>query len=135
MLLPGEDDLTYIPMAVRRALDRAGLRITLRGWQGLSLVVRAALLGLGGAPEVDVERVAELLAGASPERIEPSDDPPADAAPSELTAALPIEDATWRELGPVARHALLGYARRGKLEKLRALYQALTSSGASQSTR
>ena len=61
-LLPGESGLEWIPMAVRRALDRAGLRISLRSWQALSMKVRRSLVQLGAAAEVDRQALRSCLA-------------------------------------------------------------------------
>ena len=138
IILPFEDDdLTLIPMAGRRALDRAGLKLSLRAWQRLSLPVRAMIVGLGSDERVRADEVRALLAMADP-RAEPFDAPPessVDAIPSEVAAAIEVDPARWASLGPVARYALYSYARRGKLDALRAAYVSLMSSGASQSSR
>lgn len=133
-VLPFEDpDPELVPLAGRRALDRAGLKLSLRAWQGLSLLVRESVARLGEEPEVDAERVRELLDVADPEptTIEPIDDPPADAVPRELALALgearPIDDAEWRRLTPLGRYVLANYARRGRAEKLVEAYDALVA--------
>lgn len=130
--LPFEDpDPSFIPLAGRRALDRAGLRLSLRAWQALSLLVRETVARLGEDVEVDAERVRALLDGAhpAPEPIAPRLDPPAEVAPPEVRAALgpgrPLDDGAWRGLSPVGRYALASYARRGRAEKLAAAYDAL----------
>jgi hypothetical protein len=130
--LPFEDpDPSFIPLAGRRALDRAGLRLSLRAWQGLSLLVRETVARLGEDEEVDEVRVRELLEGAhpEPESIEPLDDPPLDAVPPAISDALgagrPIDPRRWRALSPVGRYALSSYARRGRAEKLAEAYDAL----------
>lgn len=130
--LPFEDpDPSFIPLAGRRALDRAGLRLSLRAWQGLSLLVRETVARLGEEDEVDGERVRELLEGAAPEpeRIEPLADPPADAVPAVVSGALgdvrPLDARRWRSLSPVARYALFSYARRDRAEKLAGAYDSL----------
>jgi hypothetical protein len=130
--LPFEDpDPSFIPLAGRRALDRAGLKLSLRAWQGLSFLVRETVARLGEDEEVDGERVRELLEGAAPEpeRIDPLADPPPEAVPAELSAALgaarPLDVARWRTLSPVARYALFSYARRGRAEKLAEAYDSL----------
>ncbi len=131
-VLPFEDpDPSLIPMAGRRALDRAGLKLSLRAWQGLSFMVRETLCQLGEAPQVEADRVRELLDAAdpAPTPIDTIADPLPDAVPAELTAALgaarPLEDAAWQRLTPVGRYALASYARRGRSDKLAAAYDAL----------
>lgn len=88
---------------------------------------RRRLAELGLAVSLDREAVCALASGAP--RIDVFS-PPA-GPPAELS----IDPEAWSALPCVARHALHAYARRGKLDKLRAAYVALTSSGESQSTR
>jgi hypothetical protein len=128
VILPFEDDdLTLIPMAGRRALDRAGLRLSLRAWQGLSLPVRSMIVSLGSEEDVRADDVRRLIASAhpAPEPIEPPGEPPADHVPAEVAASLELDAAWWSSIGPVARFALFSYARRGKTEKLRSAHAAL----------
>jgi hypothetical protein len=46
MTSPSEDDLTWIPRAVRDKLDLAGIRIHLADWQRMSLEERRELVAL-----------------------------------------------------------------------------------------
>lgn len=133
--LPFEDpDPTLVPLAGRRALDRAGLKLSLRAWQGLSFLVRETIARLGEDEDVDVTRVRELVEAAfpPPEPIEAIDDPPRTEVPPEVREALgserPIDAPFWQALSPVERYALASYARRGRAEKLAAAYDALRSS-------
>lgn len=133
-MLPFEDpDPTLVPLAARRALDRAGQRLSLRGWQSLSFVVRASIATLGEHAEVDVERVRELVAGAHPpaEEMAPIDDPSALAAPAEVIDALggarPLTAEAWQRLDALGRYVLASYARRGRTEKLAIAYDALVA--------
>ncbi len=133
-VLPFEEpDPSLVPMAGRRALDRAGLKLSLRAWQGLSLMVRETVVRLGEAPEVDATRVRELLDGAdpAPEPIVPVDDPPFDVVPAPITEALgdarPLDLGAWQRSSPVERYALASYARRGRTEKLAQAYDALVA--------
>lgn len=139
-LLPfEEDDLTLMPMAARRALDRSGLKLSLRAWQGLSLLARHAIVALGASPEIDPSRVRELVEAARPipEPIEAPPEPPADAPPPVVSRALgdarPIDGATWAGLSPLARFALASYARRHRADKLATAYDSLVSGVASPS--
>ena len=121
--------LTLLPMAARRALDCAGLHLSLQGWQVLILADRQALVRLGAADVVDCARVAELLAPRSAD-VRPT--PPlseADAAtgPStELLQALPrgkeLSVERWHALSALDRYVLVQLARRGKLARLAEAY-------------
>jgi hypothetical protein len=77
--------------------------------------------------------VRELLDAAdpAPDPMDPIDDPPLDAVPSEVAGALgserPLEVRAWQRLSPVGRYALAHYARRGRVEKLAAAYDALVA--------
>jgi hypothetical protein len=124
--------LSLLPMAARRALDCAGLHLSLKGWQALSLDQRQALVRLGGTDLVDRARVAELLAECAAD-IRPT--PPlteADAAagPSaELLQALPegsvLNNERWRALSALDRYVLGQLARRGKLDRLAEAYREI----------
>lgn len=117
--------LSLLPMAARRALDCAGLHLSLRGWQKLSVAERWALVSLGAADVVDVPRVrASVSALAHDVRAEPALlEPAASAGPSaELLAALPqghgLTSQLWCELSALDRYVLQQLARRGKRERL-----------------
>ncbi len=131
-VLPFEDaDPALVPMAGRRALDRAGVKLSLRAWQGLSLPRREMLARLGEDEEVDAEHVRALLEDADPppEAIEAPPEPPATSPPGDLCAALgadrPLDDEAWQRLGALGRYVLASYARRGRAEKLAAAYDSL----------
>lgn len=128
--LPGEEtDLVLLPMAARRALDRAGLKLSLLAWQALPLADRERIATLGSVAEVDVGAVAALV-----EAPEVSAVPEPTRLP-EAVRAIDVDEAAWSALGPVARHALEMYCRKGRSERAREVYRAVTSSGASQSSR
>ena len=127
--------LTLLPMAARRALDCAGLHLSLRGWQALSQAERRALIRLGAADAVDCGRVAELLAARSAD-IRPT--PPlkeaeSDQGPSpQLLEALPqghgLGVARWCALSALDRYVLVQLARRGKLDRLATAYAEICGS-------
>lgn len=128
VILPFEPgDLTLIPMAGRRALDRAGRKLSLRGWQSLSLPVRSMIVGLGSELEVRAEDVRTLIESASPppEPMDPPPEAPADWVPEEVARIVEVDVEWWSAIGPVARFALFSYARRGKDEALRRALAAL----------
>lgn len=116
-------------MAARRALDCAGLHLSLKDWQKLVLPERRALLQLGAAEVVDAAQVARFLAER---RVDVRPTPQlteADAAvgPSpELVQALPaaqgLSHERWCQLSGLDRYVLLQLARRGRLERLAEAY-------------
>jgi hypothetical protein len=124
-----DPQLTLLPMAARRALDCAGLHLSLRGWQTLTLADRQALVRLGAVDSVDCARVAELLA---PCRTDLRPTPPlseADAATGpapELLQALPqghdLSVERWTALSALDRYVFVQLARRGKLDRLAEAY-------------
>lgn len=127
-------DLALLPMAARRALDRAGLKVSLEPWQAMPLEGRRRLAELGSAPEVDVEAVRAAAPEGAP--MDPVPEPDPRRVPDRVAEHVPaLGDARWAELSPVARHALEMYARKGRGDKARATYEALMSPGASQSSR
>ncbi len=127
VILPDEPaDLSLMPWSARRALDHAGLKVSLSAWQALPLEDRRRLAGLGSVAEVDRGAVDALVEG---ELV------PAFVPPSTPPETLATDHDAWARLSIVAQHALHAYEARGKPERMRALYEALTSSGVSQSTR
>ena len=117
--------LSLLPMAARRALDCAGLHLSLKGWQMLTLEQRRTLVRLGGTEFVDRARVAELLTERSADirRTPPLSEAEALTSPSaELLQALPagreLSSERWRALSALDRYVLVQLARRGKLERL-----------------
>ncbi len=128
MFLPFEEnDWALMPWAARRALDFAGLKMSLAEWRAMSEPDRHRLarLGLDAAVDKDAVRVLAHTATAIDAFIPPGGPP----------AEISIDREAWSALSCVARHALHAYARRGKRERLRAAYESLMSSGESQSTR
>jgi cyclic pyranopterin phosphate synthase len=114
-LLP---DLESPPIAARRALDHAGLRLSVEAWRGLSFEDRARLT-LAGVPErVDAGEVASLLRRANPppQRVSPVSDPDPSAPPEALAKALEpnraIDPKRWSRLRSVDRYALAHTYRR-----------------------
>jgi hypothetical protein len=124
-------ELRLLPMAARRALDVAGLHLSLDAWQLLPLGVRQALVALGAGTTVDATAVTVQLthAGAASVEQPPLLDPPAAAPPPEVTQALqparPLDAACWTQLRALDRYVLAQLARRGKLERLAAAYDEI----------
>jgi cyclic pyranopterin phosphate synthase len=113
-------DLELMPIAARRALDTAGIRLSLEAWRALSVADRSALIVSGSLGSVPVPRVERLLDQVvpRPERIEPEADPresPADlvVALGSLAKELVVR---WPALSGLERYALVKVARPGHLE-------------------
>jgi hypothetical protein len=126
-------ELRLLPMAARRALDVAGLHLSLDAWQGLPLAARQALVALGAGTTVDAAEVVARLAEAGAVSVEqpPLLDPPAVAPPPEVTQALQparaLDAACWAQLRTLDRYVLAQLARRGKLERLAAAYDEIVA--------
>lgn len=107
--------LILLPLAARRALDAAGIALSLEAWQGLSIEDRRLLVEAGTTAEVAIETVERLALRArpAPDRIGPRRDP--EELPPELAAAAGdrIRDLTlaWPALTPLERYALAKVAR------------------------
>jgi cyclic pyranopterin phosphate synthase len=126
--------LELLPLAARRALDVAGLKLSLEAWRVLPLAARRAIVESGSGPVVGVARVEAALAGAPVTRIEASPDPIIATVPAELTSALgssrPVSQALWNALSPLDRYALVKVAGRGKGERLEAAYAEIVGHSA-----
>jgi cyclic pyranopterin monophosphate synthase len=112
------ENLSLLPLAARRALDVAGFRLSLEGYQSLSLEDRLELTLAGTDEEVDSQLVEALVRSSTVPvtRIKPAPDPDRDRAPEPLTSAhrrgRPIGDDEWRRLRAIDRYALIHTMRR-----------------------
>jgi molybdopterin synthase catalytic subunit len=110
--------LELLPLAARRALDRAGLHLSLEGWRTLSLESRRALIAAGAQAEVDTALVRARAAECSltARSIEPVPELDAAMPGSELEASLGGDAArvvaAWPALHPLSRFALAHLATR-----------------------
>lgn len=118
-----DERLNLVPLAARRALDRAGLKLSLEGWRSLALEARRTITEAGSRAMVDVAPVIALARRAepAPEAIEPVDEPPTDEPPPEVTLA----PAVWSSLSALDRFALAKVVRRGRPERIRAAYDEI----------
>ncbi len=137
---PNEPELSLLPLAARRALDVAGLRLPLREWQSLPLTARRELSACGSASTVEVTRVAELLQDCAVERIDAAEEPSPDAPPKEVLEGFgpegPIPAATWAALTPLDRYALLKLSAAKKdtnAERRRRAYEESVGASATSS--
>jgi cyclic pyranopterin phosphate synthase len=128
-----EDDgaLLLLPMAARRALDWAGRRLSLAGWQSLPLAARNSLVAAGAAPSVDTEKVVGLLAPASPpaeacaSAREPGPESVPDAIARAYGAERPVAPNVWSALSPLDRFVLAKVAERARPGRLAEAYQEI----------
>lgn len=106
-----DDALTLLPTAARRALDAAGLKLSLRAWQAMDPGARRALVRAGAGAAVDAAAVERLVSRATPppERVPPRAEPDAARPPPEVG---PVDAAAWAALRPLDRYALVKSARR-----------------------
>jgi len=126
--------LDLLPLAARRALDVAGLKVSLDAWRALPLEARRTIVQSGSAHAVDSARVEAALGQGPLTRIERSVDPSISAVPAELSSALgskrPVSQALWHALSPLDRYALVKVASRGKAERLEAAYAEIVGHSA-----
>lgn len=111
------DNLSLLPLAARRALDVAGFRLSLEGYQSLSLEDRLDLTISGAKEAVDTKHVEALvrLSSVPATRIKPANDPDADAPPEQLgpgRRGRVVFPADWQRLRAIDRYALVHTMRR-----------------------
>jgi hypothetical protein len=129
--------LEFIPLAVRRKLDLAGLKLSLKGWTAMTRAERLAVCHLPVDGPGDLEVYREALSGLAERAGHPAvplEGGPADGRawsaariPEIVAARAPrISPAQWSALPEEARYVLfrLAEARRGP-EKLDAALREL----------
>ena len=127
----GTDTLVLLPMAARRALDLTGLKLSLEGWQSLSLPDRRQLVVQGASDHVDVAAVSALAQAAAPapEPIAPKLDLEEHAVPEHVLQALgtecPLPPGTWSSLSPLDRYVLAKVCERPREGRVRTAYQQI----------
>jgi molybdenum cofactor biosynthesis protein MoaC len=100
--------LVLVPLAARRALDEARLKLSLEGWKSLGFEDRRALVEAGSLDAVDVPRVRDLARRASTPPKELGE-PPAvsrEAVEGALDESRPLSPELWRSLLGVERYVL-----------------------------
>jgi cyclic pyranopterin phosphate synthase len=118
-----DETLDLVPMAARRALDRAGCKVSLEAWRATPLSLRRRVSQAGVATEVDALAVRNALTeGKIPcEAVAAPGEPAREAIPSDLESVLAplLSDESWRSLSPLDRYALAKVARKsGVSERL-----------------
>ena len=121
--------LDFLPIAARRALDHAGLRLSLEAWRSLGLDDRCQLVAAGADDLVDAAAVAQIVRRAAPQaqRIEVVGDPDPLAPPDGLTRLLepvPLDARQWARLRALDRYALAHVHRRSIARNDPSLIQA-----------
>lgn len=115
-------------MAARRALDHAGWKLSLAGWESLGLEERRKLVRFGSVSPVDIGAVGQVLESASPGPVpcERCADPASDTPPPTLVAVYAgygrLSPAIWTSLSDLDRYALSKVSRRADPERLEGAY-------------
>ncbi len=126
-----EDGLPLLPLAARRALDVAGRRLSLKGWQSLDLAPRLELVRQGRAETVDVSAVLAAIEAAEPaaKPTEPDDEQRLEKPPAELAQLLgaerPLDLNSWQALGKLERFALAHTVRRSDAARANVSYDEI----------
>jgi cyclic pyranopterin phosphate synthase len=129
-------ELTLLPMAARRALDAAGLKLSLAAWQSLPVEGRCRIAELGSAPRVDVPHVLTELEALTAEcqRIAVENEPGPEGPPSQVAIAfgetLPIPAGTWAALSALERYTLAKVARKPRRDRLAAAHAEIIGASA-----
>jgi len=132
-----DDGLELVPLAARRALDRAGLKLSLDAWQSLPAAQRRSIVQAGSGTEVQLDPLQLAIALADPpaKRVDAAADPPEDAPPAQLVDALGPEralpPALWAALTPLDRYVLAKVASRGRPGRLEKAYAEIVGHSAS----
>jgi hypothetical protein len=123
------DQLELLPIAARRALDHAGIKVSRAAWAELPLSAREDVVRCGEGAEVPVDAVRAALApiAGTLVAIAPSVDPPSEAPPAELAGIYgrPIDQAVWARLAPLDRYALVKAGLSSRPERLSAAYDEI----------
>jgi hypothetical protein len=114
--------LACVPMAVRRKLDRVGVKVSLEQWQTLAQHERLAICHLPTAFDEERDALRTFLeetvrarsgaaAKALPDEVRRSAEPPA-APPQRLvenaqSAGITLSQTVWDQLDPDERYALI----------------------------
>lgn len=128
------DELELLPLAARRALDRAGRKLSLETWRTLSLDARSAIVAIGARETVDAASLQAALESASAltTPVEATADPSEEAPPSEVVAALgaarPMTDLTWRSLSALDRFVLASLAARHRANSMARAFDEILAS-------
>jgi len=125
-------ELQTPPLAARRALEVAGLRLSVDDWRALALPQRMSMAAAGAPEKVDVGQVLAIIAAAkrSPVRVDPVPQPDAERAPEPVRKALgesrPV-DAVWANLRALDRWVLARLAASGRVDAVARAFDEIAS--------
>lgn len=131
-----DEELELVPLAARRALDHAGLKLSLEAWQSLPTAQRRSVADAGSGTRVELKPVQLAVSLADPPatRVDPAVDPSEDAPPGALVDALGPEralpPALWAALTPLDRYVLAKVAGRGRPGRLEKAYSEIVGHSA-----
>ncbi len=131
-----DEQLELLPMAARRALDAAGMKLSLEAWKRQDLELRRKLVELGSGPRVDISAVLALLTplGSSVRPVTTMVEPEDAKVPKLVAQAYgqerSIPDASWAALSPLERYVLVKIAQGGRQERLDEAYAELIGDSA-----
>lgn len=122
--------LPLLPLAARRALDVAGMRLSLKAWQKLDLYARRVLVSQGSG-KVDAAAVRRAVADADPAVTEmpPDDESRLREPPPALEGRV-----DWQALSQLERFALAHLVARERRERLDEALREIVGEVASTST-
>lgn len=129
-----DETLALLPLAARRALDQAGVKLSLEEWRALPLEQRRELTQVGSLRVVDMAHVRSALGPNSGVPMAAVSDPEASAVPEQVLTAFgesyPISLAVWIALSPLDRYALAKVAARGNPQRLHAAHAEIVGQSA-----
>jgi cyclic pyranopterin phosphate synthase len=131
-----DETLELLPLAARRALDVAGVRLSRPGWRSLTLEDRRSVVELGAEISIDHAAVAAIVDKAVPhaEAVEPTTEPDASRLPDDVATRLGperfVSPSAWAALSPLDRYAIAKVCRRGRPERIQAAYDEIVGHSA-----
>lgn len=126
-----DETLSLVPLSARRALDGAGIKLSLAEWQTLPHLERARLAEAGSSADIQRDLIARALTSLDhePARIAAVAEPSPQGPPNDVVAALgserPLTNTVWAALKPLERWVIAKLARGGKPGRLEKAYAAL----------
>ncbi len=122
--------LELVPLAARRALDEAELKLSLDGWKSLSIEDRRSLAETGSLDVVDIPRARSIAERASspPKRIGPPAPVSREVVERALDEARPLALAVWDALSSIERYVLVKVAH--DVERVRRAYDEIVGARA-----
>ncbi len=126
-----DPSLHLLPLCARRALDAAGIKLSLAAYQSLCVPDRYALAQCGTEEHVELEQVRLITKRAQgdvstlPVRL----DPDGTTVPEEVSQVLgptrPIPEKVWQNLSTLERYVLVKVTARGKPARIQACYDEI----------